>query len=166
MGRAPYLGLLDRPSSKDMQIAKDKLDLVGLYHLKDQPYTQISGGERQLALIARTLTQEPKVILLDEPTSHLDFKNQILVLRIIGLLAKQGLAVLMSTHHPNQALLLSNKVSLMAKDRRLITGKPEQVINEENLENTYGIKVEILLSERLSNGKQIKFCIPAKQAAR
>lgn len=166
MGRAPYLGLFDRPSDKDIKIAKDKLDLVGLYHLKDQPYTQISGGERQLVLIARTLTQEPEVVLLDEPTSHLDFKNQVLVLRIISLLAKQGLAVLMSTHHPNHALLFSNKVSLMAKDRRLITGKPEQIINEENLENTYGIKVEIILSERLSNGEKIKFCIPARQIDR
>jgi iron complex transport system ATP-binding protein len=160
MGRSPYLRLFSRPSNRDIKIAEDKLKLVGLYHLKDKPYTQISGGERQLVLIARTLTQEPNIILLDEPTSHLDFKNQVIVLRIINRLAKQGLGILMSTHYPNHALLFSNKVSLMANGKFMATGEPEQVINEKNLKDTYGIKVKIVSSEPMVNGERIKFCIP------
>ncbi len=162
MGRAPYLGLFERPSKEDAQIAENKLDLVGLYHLKNRPYTEISGGERQLVLIARTLTQEPEIILLDEPTSHLDFKNQVLVLKIISLLARRGLSILMTTHYPNHALLFSNKVSLMTKGAGLITGEPEQVLNEENLEKTYGIKVEIVTSKSLINGENVRVCIPVK----
>lgn len=163
MGRSPYLGLFGRPSNRDTKIAEEKLKLVGLYHLKDKPYTQISGGERQLVLIARTLTQEPNIILLDEPTSHLDFKNQVIVLRIINQLARQGLGILMSTHYPNHALLFSNKVSLMAKGGFIATGEPKQVINEENLKDTYGIKAKIVSSETLVNGERVKICIPIEE---
>lgn len=166
MGRSPYLRLFSRPSKKDIKIAEDKLKLVGLYHLKDTPYTQISGGERQLVLIARTLTQEPNIILLDEPTSHLDFKNQVIILRIINQLAKQGLGVLMSTHYPNHALLFSNKVSLMAKGKFMATGEPGQVINEENLKDTYGIKVKIVSSDTMVNGEKVRFCIPIEENVR
>jgi iron complex transport system ATP-binding protein len=90
MGRAPHLPLFAMPSFQDTEIAKEKLDLVGMYHLKDKPYTQISGGERQLVLIARTLAQEPDVILMDEPTSHLDFRNQMIILNHQQL-AEKGL---------------------------------------------------------------------------
>lgn len=164
MGRAPYLGFFTRPSKKDSEIAMEKLEIVGVSHLRNKAYAQISGGERQLVLIARTLTQEPDVILLDEPTSHLDFKNQVLVLRIINKLVKQGLAVIMSSHFPNHALLFSSRVSLMAKGQFIATGKPEKIINEENLENTYGIKVKILSSDSSTGKEKVKFCIPAEEA--
>lgn len=164
MGRAPYLGFFDRPSKKDSEIAVEKLEVVGISHLRNKSYTQISGGERQLVLIARTLTQEPDIILLDEPTSHLDFKNQILVLRIVNKLAKDGLAVIMSSHFPNHALLFSSRVSLMANGQFIATGKPEETISEENLENTYGIKVKILSSNSSTEGEKVKFCIPAEEA--
>lgn len=163
MGRAPYLGFFDRPSKKDTEIAMEKLEIVGMSHLKNKSYTQISGGERQLVLIARTLAQDPDIILLDEPTSHLDFKNQVLVLRIINKLVKQGLAVIMSSHFPNHALLFSNRVSLMAKGKFIATGKPEEVINEENLKNTYGIKVKILSSDSSIKEEKVRFCIPAEE---
>ncbi|MDD5015391.1 MAG: ABC transporter ATP-binding protein [Atribacterota bacterium] len=163
MGRAPYLGFFDRPSKKDSEIAMEKLEIVGISHLRNKSYTQISGGERQLVLIARTLTQEPDIILLDEPTSHLDFKNQILILRIINKLVKQGLTVIMSSHFPNHALLFSSRVSLMAQGKFIATGRPMEVINEENLEMTYGIKVKILSSNNGSKEGKIKFCIPAEE---
>lgn len=163
MGRSPYIGLFGRPTNKDIKIAEDSLKMIKLYHLKDKPYNRISGGERQLVLIARTLTQETEIILLDEPTSHLDFKNQIAVLKIINLLAERGLAVLMSTHHPNHALLFSNKVSLMADGQFIATGKPKEVINEKNLEVTYGIKVKIVTSENRIKEEQIKLCVPMEE---
>ena len=89
MGRAPHLGMFSSPSPRDTRIAEQALETVEMLHLKDKRYTEISGGERQLTLIARTLAQEPEVILLDEPTSSLDFKNQTLVLRMIKRLADQ-----------------------------------------------------------------------------
>lgn len=160
MGRSPYLGLFSRPSKKDTKIAEDKLELVGLYHLKNKAYTEISGGERQLILIARTLTQEPEIVLLDEPTSHLDFKNQVLVLSLVNQLAKQGLAVLMSTHYPNHALLFSNKISLMTNGKIIETGIPNKIINEKNLKKIYGINVKIVSSDTTINRGRVRFCIP------
>jgi iron complex transport system ATP-binding protein len=111
MGRAPHLRLFSAPTRKDLQIAEEALDMVGMHHLKDKLYTQISGGERQLVLIARTIALQPDVILLDEPTSHLDLKNQTLILRMINKLARQGLSVMMSSHLPNHALLYSSKLA-------------------------------------------------------
>jgi iron complex transport system ATP-binding protein len=84
-----------------------------MIRLKDKPYTKMSGGERQLVLIARTITQQPEVVLLDEPASHLDFENQTLILRMIDRLARRGLAIVMSSHMPNQALLFSGGVALI-----------------------------------------------------
>ncbi len=84
MGRTAHLEFFSTPSKEDTQIAEDKLAMVGMLHLKDKPYNQISGGERQLVLIARTIAQESEVILLDESTSHLDFRNQVIILNIIN----------------------------------------------------------------------------------
>ncbi len=160
MGRAPYLGFFESPSPKDVNIAEQSLEMVGMLHLKDKPYTKISGGERQLILIARTLTQTPDVILLDEPCSHLDFKNQALVLKIISKLSQKGLTVLMTTHLPNHALLLSGKVALMSGGKILAVGDVENVITEKRLEETYGIGCAILTADSPVTGTTIKFCVP------
>lgn len=145
MGRAPHLGFFSSPSRKDTQIAERALEMVGLAHLKDKPCTEISGGERQLSLIARALAQEPAVLLLDEPTSHLDFGNQVLILETIRRLAQEkGLTVIMATHFPGHALLVSNKVALMKNGNFANVGRPEQVLTESNLKNLYGIDVKIV----------------------
>ncbi|OGO04846.1 MAG: hypothetical protein A2Y73_02625, partial [Chloroflexi bacterium RBG_13_56_8] len=114
MGRTPHLRFLGSPTRHDTEVAEHALEMVGCSYLRDQRYTEISGGERQLALIARALAQEPIALLLDEPTSHLDFGNQTLLLETVSRLAEeQGLAVLMSTHFPNHALLIAAVVHLM-----------------------------------------------------
>jgi iron complex transport system ATP-binding protein len=163
MGRVPHLKLLDSPTKHDTKIAEDALDTVGILHLRDRIYTQISGGERQLTAIARTLAQKPDVILMDEPTSALDFKNQTLVLRMIKKLAKQGLTIIMSSHFPNNALFFSSKVALMHDRRFIALGKADEVINEANLETTYGIGVRILTVDDPVSGEPVKFCIPVDE---
>lgn len=165
MGRAPHLGLFSSPSKKDTKIAERALATVGISHLKNKRYTQISGGERQLTLIARTLAQEPEVILLDEPTSHLDFKNQTLMLRMINKLARQGLSIVMSSHLPNHALLHSSRVALMKDGKFLAVGSPDEVMTEGNLRTIYEIDVRILSAKDSVSGDEIRFCIPAKETA-
>jgi iron complex transport system ATP-binding protein len=157
MGRAPYLGIFASPSGKDTLIAEQALEMVGLLHLKNKPYTQISGGERQLVLIARSIAQGPQMIIFDEPTSHLDFKNQTLVLRMVKKLSRNGITVIMTTHLPNQALLHSSRVALMNKGNFIAVGKADQVMTEENLSQTYDINIKIVSA--LQNGKKIKVCI-------
>jgi iron complex transport system ATP-binding protein len=156
MGRAPHLDLFESPSEKDFKIAEKSLITLNIDHMKDKPYTEISGGEQQLVFIARVLTQEPSILLLDEPTSHLDFGNQIRTLDIIEKLAKNDLSIIMSSHFPDHAFISANKVAIM-KDKHFIDmGTPSEVVNEENMEKTYGIHVKIVdIADR-------KACIPLK----
>jgi iron complex transport system ATP-binding protein len=160
MGRTPYLGFFDSPSAKDTELAEQALERVGMLHVKDRPYTQISGGERQLILIARTLAQEPEIILLDEPTSHLDFKNQALSLKMIDKLAEQGISMIMTTHNPNHALLFPDMVAMMNGGRFIATGKATEVISEETLEATYGIDVKVFSVPEPGGNGTLKLCSP------
>ncbi len=156
MGRAPHIDTFSSPSKKDIQIAENSLKSLNIYHMKDKPYTEISGGEQQLVFIARVLTQGPTVLLLDEPTSHLDFGNQIRTLDIIEKLADNGLSVIMSSHFPDHAFISATKVAIMKGTDFIDIGTPEEVINEENMEKAYGIKVKIVdFQDRLA-------CIPLK----
>jgi iron complex transport system ATP-binding protein len=165
MGRAPYLGTFSTPSSADIKIAEEALEMVGMLALKDRPFTRISGGQRQLVAIARAITQQSEIILLDEPTSHLDFKNQTLVLRIANQLVQKGFSVVMSSHLPDHALLYSNRVALMKDGKFIAVGSPDKVITEENLKETYEIDVRILSANDPVSGEEIRFCIPAKAKA-
>jgi iron complex transport system ATP-binding protein len=162
MGRAPHLGMFSTPSDKDYRIAEEALKEVGAYHLKDRLYVELSGGEKQLVLIARALAQQPKILLLDEPTSQLDLKNQAIVLRILSGLAQRGLIVIMTTHFPTHAFLHSNKVGLMMAGRFLAVGGPEQVITEENLKKAYGVDVKILSVKSPIDEGFVKMCIPTE----
>jgi iron complex transport system ATP-binding protein len=162
MGRAPHLGMFSSPSKEDFVIAGECLDRVGIAHLRDKRFTEISGGERQMVLIARVLAQRPQIMLLDEPTSHLDFRNQTLVLRMISKLASDGLLVIMTSHVPNHAILYASHVSLMNQGRLVIVGEPEDVITEKNLREIYSIDVNIFEVIDPTTGETIKFCEPLK----
>jgi iron complex transport system ATP-binding protein len=146
MGRAPHLGLFSVPSARDTYIARQALETVGLQILAQERYTQISGGERQLVLVARALAREPQVLLLDEPTSHLDFGNQMLVLETVRRLAgERGLAVLMATHAPDHALFVADRVALMKSGGFLAVGTPGDVMTEDNLRTIYRIDVRMVV---------------------
>lgn len=162
MGRAPHLGIFSTPSEKDYKIAEEALREVGISHLKDRPYVELSGGERQLVVIARVLAQQPKILLLDEPTSHLDIKNQMAIIKIISKLAEQGMTIVMSTHVPGHALLFSSKVGIMVNGRFIAIGKPEDVVTEERLKMAYDIDVKILTVKNPLGNRAVKVCIPAE----
>jgi ABC-type cobalamin/Fe3+-siderophores transport system ATPase subunit len=144
-GRTAHISLTSAPSRHDKDVAWEALARMDIAHLADRPYTEISGGERQLVLIARALAQEPQVLIMDEPSSHLDFGNQARLLSLIkSLVRERDLAVLMSSHFPNHAFACATRVALV-KDGRIVTvGRPEEVLTESTLENIYGIPVRIL----------------------
>ncbi len=155
MGRAPHLDFFESLGERDYKIAENALNKFGLSKLKDKPYTALSGGEQQLVFFARVIAQEPQMLILDEPTSHLDFGNQLKTLDIISKFAEDGLSVVMTSHFPDHAFISSNKVAIM-KDRRFMAiGRPEEVINEQNMEKAYGIQVEIV-----DIGHDRKICVP------
>ncbi len=141
-GRTPRLGF-SMPSERDYDLAQKALQRVGVGNLADKFYTQLSGGELKLILIARALVQEPKVLLLDEPTSHLDFKNRVVVLKILKEISKDGIAVIMSEHDPNIASLFSDKVLLMKKGEIVGYGPTGDILTPANIMNVYGLSIEV-----------------------
>ena len=144
MGRTAHLGLFSVPGRKDGEISERFLESLGIAHLADKPVTEISGGERQLALVARALAQEPKLLVLDEPTASLDFGNQVRVLQRISALAASGISILFSSHDPDHAFLCAQRALLLAEGRVLEIGAPRAVIRADTLQRMYGVSVKVL----------------------
>ena len=144
MGRTSHLGLFSTPGKRDRDVAERALESLGIPHLADQPVTEISGGERQLALVARALAQQPKLLVLDEPTAGLDFGNQVRVLQRIGALAASGIAILFSSHDPDHAFLCARRALLLAEGRVLEIGAPRDVIRADTLERLYRVSVQVM----------------------
>lgn len=160
MGRVAHVGLFSTPGKRDRQAAVDALAVVGIESLAGRPCTAISGGERQMVLIARCLAQEAPAMLLDEPTAHLDFKNQVAVLEKVRTIAgERCLAVLMNIHDPNMALLFADRVMLLKGGRMLACGKPEEVVNEKSMKEMYGMDVQFL------SGNGVRMICPGTRAA-
>lgn len=157
MGRTPYIDYLDSPGKKDYQITEEALKKFDIHHLKDKPYTSLSGGEQQLVFFARVFAQEPPILLLDEPTSHLDFGNQLKTLNIISKLSKEGISIIMTSHYPDHAFISSNKVALMKDHSFLGIDSPENIITTENMEKVYGIQVKIM-----DINPNRKICVPIR----
>ena len=141
-GRTPHLGF-STPTKQDYDNAYNILNKLGLTHLADKPYTQLSGGQLRLVLIARALVQKPKVLLLDEPTSHLDLKNRVLVLKILKEITSEGITVIMSEHDPSLASIFSDKILLMCNGKIVSYGKAKDVLNRGNIAKVYGVNVQI-----------------------
>lgn len=165
MGRAHNTSLFTSPSQMDKEIAMMAIEKVGIMELAEQPYTQISGGQCQLVMIARALAQQPKVIIMDEPTSHLDFKNELMVLETIADLVKnEKISVLMATHFPNHAYYFeSNNVpatlALMNNGEFEDSGIPSDILNEKNILKTYQINSK-LIDYKVNENMSIKQIVP------
>jgi iron complex transport system ATP-binding protein len=144
MGRTAHLGVFSVPGRKDREISERALESLGIAHLADKPVTEISSGERQLALVARALAQEPKLLVLDEPTASLDFGNQVRVLQRISALAASGIAILFSSHDPDHAFLCARRALLLAEGRVLEIGAPRAVIRADTLQRMYGVSVQVM----------------------
>lgn len=142
MGRSAHGGLFAAPSPRDYEIAHAMLERLGIDHLAQRPYTLISGGERQLVLIARALAQEPSYVILDEPTASLDFGNQGRVMSEIRRLAAEGLGVLFTTHDPNQALRHADRVMMIRDGQALASGPADELLTPERLQQLYGVEIE------------------------
>jgi iron complex transport system ATP-binding protein len=161
MGRTAHLGLFASPSEADRRKALDALATLGIAALAEDEYTRISGGQRQLALVARALAQDAPAIVMDEPTASLDFGNQVVVLSEIKRLAARGLAVMLSTHDPDHAFSIGDRVALLDGGRLMAQGAPRDVLTPERLRAVYGVSVVV---ERLSQGQTV--CAPDYGAMR
>jgi len=145
MGRTAHRGAFGAPSAADRRVADHAIETLGIEHLAQREWLRISGGERQLALIARALAQETRILVLDEPTASLDFGNQVRVLHAVRSLAEaRGLTVLLSTHHPEQAFACADRVAVLAGGVLLRIGAPAEVITTEALRTCYAVEVAVL----------------------
>lgn len=158
MGCTPKLELFQQPSKEEEERATEILESLGIAHLADQPYTDISGGERQQATIARAVMQNPKVILFDEPTAHLDYGKQILILRMIRKMAEKGFAAVMTSHNPDHVLLLGGNAAIVTPDGKLEKGPAGEILTEERLSGIYQTKLRLKYEEELER----KICVPAR----
>ena len=144
LGRAPYLRVLEMPDKEDYRYAREMLTVVGLGGLWDRSVTRLSGGERQLLLIARSLVQNPRILLLDEPTAHLDLKNKRNVLRLISDLAHDGISVVFTTHEPEIAFSCAQHIVLMGQEGNVRTGSRDEMLREDLLSSVYDIPVKVI----------------------
>jgi iron complex transport system ATP-binding protein len=147
MGRASRLKWFETPGKRDRAIALHAMATLGIEALAKRPFTKLSGGERQLVLIARALCQEAKVLLLDEPTASLDFGNQLRVLEGLKNLRNEGVTILMTTHQPRHAERLADKILLMKHGKLCGEGSPEEKLTPRTLSEVYDIELNYLQDE-------------------
>jgi len=142
-GRSVHLGLFASPGSRDRKIAAECLDLLGMGHLFSRPFNELSGGERQMVIIARSLAQEARFMILDEPASNLDYGNQVRVIRKIRELAGRSIGILMATHHPDHAFMAASRVAVLSGGTLSHNGSPEAMLTPETLRHVYGVEVDV-----------------------
>lgn len=155
MGCASRLGFFEKPSKRENDDSLQALEEMGIESLADKPYTNISGGERQKATIARAIVAKPQIILFDEPTAHLDYGSQLLVLRTIKDLSEKGFSIVITTHNPDHALLLGGAAALMSGTGNLTSGAVEKIVTQDNLIQIYDADIRLEYIEALGR----KACI-------
>lgn len=145
IGRSSRIGAFSAPSEEDLKITERVMERLGISHLADKPCHAISGGELQMVLIARAMAAEPKLLVLDEPESNLDFKNQLIVLDTMTALAAEGVACIFNTHYPSHALQRAGKSLMLSKEGWSLFGDTTEVVTEDNIRRAFG--VEALIGE-------------------
>lgn len=148
MGRAPYIGSLSKPRKEDYEEAHEALNEVGIVHLAKKSCNEVSGGELQLALIARTLVSNPEILILDEPESHLDVQKQVVILETLKRLAKEHrISCIINTHYPNHAFYLADQVLMIAKEKKAVIGAVHEVMTESRMKEYFNIDLRKLIFE-------------------
>jgi iron complex transport system ATP-binding protein len=155
MGRMPHKPFFFRYDAADEQAALKALERLGIAHLKERPYSEVSGGERQLVLIARALAQGADIFVMDEPVNGLDYGNQIRLLARIADLAAGGYTFIKTTHFPDHALWVSDRVVMLKEGRVVADGPTEAIVNPANLYTLYNTPVDVV---ELNGGARI--CVP------
>lgn len=153
MGRAPHLNLMAVPGAEDRAIAADALASVGMSDYATRAYTDLSGGERQLVMIARGLAQQCDILLMDEPDAHLDPYNRHKVMAIVSRLAREGLSFIVSSHAPNHALLYAEQVLLLKQGRVMANGSTHDTLTAPLLSATYDMTLDVIYDNQ--NGQQV-----------
>ncbi len=158
MGTTAKLGKHVLPGQKQQGLALEALNRLGIFHLAERSYTQISGGEAQLVLIARAIAQQAKILVMDEPTANLDYGNQIRVMEETKKLTQHGYTIIQSTHNPEQAFLYADKVLVMMNGTVAQTGTPKDVLSEDLLFKLYGVHIQLY---DLCSGN-VRVCVPVQ----
>jgi iron complex transport system ATP-binding protein len=153
MGRSPHLGALGFETRDDLERARAAMTRVGIEHLADRSVLELSGGERQLVLLARALAQDPRVLLLDEPTAHLDLRHRVEVARLVRELAKDGRSALVVSHDLGLAARSGDRIALLRAGELRALGTPREVLTRENLRAVFDVEAEIL--ETRDGGLQV-----------
>jgi iron complex transport system ATP-binding protein len=143
LGRSPYLKPLQLPTDNDLAITTEAIQQAGISHLAHNPVMEISGGERQLVTISRVLAQKTRILLLDEPTAHLDLENQNRILSLLKGMSADGITVVITTHDPNAAIFAADRFVLMDKGNIAAQGTLDEVITRENLSRIYHTPIRV-----------------------
>ena len=159
LGRLNSVGYFGQPKKEDYEIAEAAMEDMGVRHLRDKPYTEISGGERQLVMIARALAQEPAFLIMDEPTANLDYGNMVKVINKVRSLKDKGYGVIMTTHWPDQAFMCESNVVLLQRYNPMIFGRAMDVVTEKNLHDAYGVNVKVVEFFN-DNSRLVRLCSP------
>lgn len=158
LGRSSHLNVFEAPKHADVEKALEVLDFLGITYLAEKKCSEVSGGELQMILIAKALASEPEVLILDEPESNLDFKNQLVVLDAISNLAARGMGCVFNTHYPAHALQRAQKSLILSKGGSYVFGHTNEVVTEENIRNAFG--VDAIIGEVENSGIAVKSVVP------
>lgn len=156
MGTTAQTGRFSSPGKKEEKMAKEAMERLEITHLRNRGYGNISGGERQLVLIARAIAQQARILVMDEPSANLDFGNKIRVMQTVKKLTKSGYAVIQSTHDPDQAFLYSDKILALQDGQVLAWGTPKETMTSELISRLYHVDVEI----NSLKDDRVRVCVP------
>ena len=143
LGRSSRINVFASPKKEDIEKAEEALEKLGIIHLSDKKCSCLSGGELQMVLIARALAAEPEILILDEPESNLDFKNQLIVLDTMSALTREGMACIFNTHYPEHALRRADKSLILSKGGSYVFGETGKVLTSDNIRAAFGVETAI-----------------------
>lgn len=160
MGRVAHQPLGRSVSARDRAVAEEVMERLSISHLSNRLFQQLSGGERQMVMVARALAQQADILIMDEPTANLDYGNQVKMLKLIKELSSQNYAILMTTHFPDHAFLACSRVALMRDGGIMAQGSPDDIVTTSNLTELYQTLVRVIEAPAGGSASSIKVCVP------